>query len=277
MPVREVRRLPYFDFQEVAAARRLAELLAAGVSPETIEKKLEDDCPLSARRRTAAGTAFGHCAGQADSAAAGRRADRAGRADAIRFRALERGTELPAERPLPSTPGQMASLAAELEEDGQLAEAAEMYRAAMAAGGPKAELCFQMAELLYRLGDLAGRPRTILHGRRTGRRLRRSPGEPGLRTWPKPASSTWPSRPSKARLIPSRLRRRALSSRPHPRRASTIRRSRRTLAALPRPGPRKPLGRRSQKTSEPRQVGCVLIRTLLAHAHAIVGTPPIVS
>ncbi len=29
VPVREVRRLPYFDFQEVAAARRLAELLAA--------------------------------------------------------------------------------------------------------------------------------------------------------------------------------------------------------------------------------------------------------
>ena len=48
----------------------------------------------------------------------------------------------------------MSRLAAELEEDGQLAEAAEMYRAAMAAGGPKAELCFQVAELLYRLGDL---------------------------------------------------------------------------------------------------------------------------
>ena len=40
VPAREVRRLPYFDFQEVAAARRLAELLAAGVSPASIEKKL---------------------------------------------------------------------------------------------------------------------------------------------------------------------------------------------------------------------------------------------
>ena len=40
VPVREVRRLPYFDFQEVATARRLAELLAAGVSPRAIEKKL---------------------------------------------------------------------------------------------------------------------------------------------------------------------------------------------------------------------------------------------
>ena len=35
-----MRRLPYFDFQEVAAAQRLAQLLAAGVSPRAIEKKL---------------------------------------------------------------------------------------------------------------------------------------------------------------------------------------------------------------------------------------------
>ena len=50
----------------------------------------------------------------------------------------------------------MCRLAAELEEDGQLAAAAEMYRAAMAAAGPKAEICFQVAELLYRQGDLGG-------------------------------------------------------------------------------------------------------------------------
>ena len=40
VPRREVRRLPYFDFQEVATARRLAELLAAGMTPQAIEKKL---------------------------------------------------------------------------------------------------------------------------------------------------------------------------------------------------------------------------------------------
>jgi len=50
----------------------------------------------------------------------------------------------------------MSRLAAEFEEDGQLAAAADMYRAAMAAAGPKPEICFQVAELLYRLGDLAG-------------------------------------------------------------------------------------------------------------------------
>jgi len=40
-PVREVLRLPYFDFQEVASARRLAQLLAAGATPQAIERKLE--------------------------------------------------------------------------------------------------------------------------------------------------------------------------------------------------------------------------------------------
>jgi tetratricopeptide (TPR) repeat protein len=30
-----------------------------------------------------------------------------------------------------------------------------MYRAAMAAGGPKPEICFMVAELLYRQGDLS--------------------------------------------------------------------------------------------------------------------------
>ena len=42
VPVREVRRLAYFDFQEVATARRLTELLAAGMTPSAIEKKLAE-------------------------------------------------------------------------------------------------------------------------------------------------------------------------------------------------------------------------------------------
>ncbi len=60
------------------------------------------------------------------------------------------------ETAVPASPEQMYRLAAELEEDGQLAAAAEMYRAALAAVGPKAEVCFQVAELLYRQGDLGG-------------------------------------------------------------------------------------------------------------------------
>lgn len=39
-PVRRVCRLPYFDYREVAGARRLAALLAEGVSPKTLESSL---------------------------------------------------------------------------------------------------------------------------------------------------------------------------------------------------------------------------------------------
>lgn len=39
-PVRRVHRLPYFDFQEVTSARRLSELLAAGVARSEIEDSL---------------------------------------------------------------------------------------------------------------------------------------------------------------------------------------------------------------------------------------------
>ena len=39
-PSRQVHRLAYFDFQEVASARRIAELMSAGASPDAIESKL---------------------------------------------------------------------------------------------------------------------------------------------------------------------------------------------------------------------------------------------
>jgi tetratricopeptide (TPR) repeat protein len=41
-PVKRVFRLPYFDFQEAASARRLSELLTSGVSREEIEESLRN-------------------------------------------------------------------------------------------------------------------------------------------------------------------------------------------------------------------------------------------
>jgi len=54
----------------------------------------------------------------------------------------------------PLSPAEMVQMAGQLEDDGQLENAAEMYRAAMAAGGPNAENCFLLAELLYQIHDL---------------------------------------------------------------------------------------------------------------------------
>ncbi|MGB7325630.1 MAG: MerR family transcriptional regulator [Rubripirellula sp.] len=39
-PVQTLHRLPYFDFQEVATARRLAQWIASGASPQAIEQRL---------------------------------------------------------------------------------------------------------------------------------------------------------------------------------------------------------------------------------------------
>jgi tetratricopeptide (TPR) repeat protein len=55
-----------------------------------------------------------------------------------------------------ASPAELAALAAHYEEEGELETAVDLCRAAMSAGGPKPELCFQLAELLYRRGDLAG-------------------------------------------------------------------------------------------------------------------------
>lgn len=188
VPAREVRRLPYFDFQEVATARRLAELLAAGVSPPQIEQKLADlarylpgvQRPLAQLSIIVRGKeillrqgdglvepggqlrmdfeaiapAWTPDAGEQTRPA--RATDAAANAEpgAAGIYATP-GAVVPLfpTEPLPTAPDDLCRLAAELEEDGQLAAAAEMYRVALAAAGPSAEICFQLAELLYRQGD----------------------------------------------------------------------------------------------------------------------------
>ena len=169
VPVREVRRLAYFDFREVATARRLAELLAAGMSPGAIEKKLEAvarylpgvERPLAQLSVIIEGKEILLRQGDGllepggqlrfDFEAAETRLSPAGATDGV-LSVEELG---PVAGP-PVAPDEICRMAAELEEEGRLEDAAEMYRAAMAAGGPAAEVCFQVAELLYRLGDLSG-------------------------------------------------------------------------------------------------------------------------
>ncbi len=175
VPVREVRRLPYFDFQEVATARRLAELLAAGASPRAMEKQLgafarylpDVARPLAQLSVIVQGKEILLRQGDGLLEPGGQlRFD---------FDAWQGEPPLVAEKgtgpicrngpsgaphkldlfPFPP-PEHLCRLAAELEEDGQLPAAADMYHAAMAALGPKPEICFQVAELLYRLGDLGG-------------------------------------------------------------------------------------------------------------------------
>lgn len=175
VPLREVHKLPYFDFQEVATARRLVELLASGMSPAAIEKKLAAlgkylphvDRPLAQlgvivegrelllRQASGLIEPGGQLRFDFDGGERGEESPAAVRMPPQRHAALHEasldGTELTAA----VTPGDMLHVAGLLEDEGELSHAAEMVRAAMAAGGPTAESCFLLAELLYQLGDTA--------------------------------------------------------------------------------------------------------------------------
>ncbi len=171
VPAREVNRLPYFDFQEVATARRLAQLLAAGASPAAIEKKLaelsryvpEVERPLAQLSVIVEGKQLLLRQGEGLIEPGGQlRIDFDAAQIAPPSIAAHAAGDVP---PVPlfpledefdelSTPGEMLDLAASLEDDGRLAAAADMYRAVLSAAGPKPEVCFQLAEVLYRMGDV---------------------------------------------------------------------------------------------------------------------------
>ncbi|HND50940.1 MAG TPA: MerR family transcriptional regulator, partial [Pirellulaceae bacterium] len=79
-----------------------------------------------------------------------------------RFAAIEAGSQSTGdelngdlEQLRPASAAELADQACQADEDGDLEGAVELYRAALAAGGPDASLCFQLAELLYRQGDLS--------------------------------------------------------------------------------------------------------------------------
>lgn len=177
VPTREVRRLPYFDFQEVATARRLAEALAAGMSPQTIEKKLAElaryvpsvQRPLAQLSIIIEGKHLLMRQGDGLIAPGGQlwfdfrsaeapvepveagtddaRAHASGTADSGILQLTRQTADSP-----PAV-GDLLELASRLEDEGELEAAADMYRTALAAGGPTADVCFSLAELLYRLGD----------------------------------------------------------------------------------------------------------------------------
>lgn len=169
---REKHRLLYFDFTELSVARRLAELLRTGATTRQIRESLAEfhqrigkpARPLAEMSVVADGAQLLFREGESLIDPSGQR-----RFD---FLALDEPESAHAEEPTATVvppeifltgrtgaaqfaPEQLVQAAADLEEQGDLKAAAEMLRAAMAAGGTKAPLSFQLADLLYRLGDLS--------------------------------------------------------------------------------------------------------------------------
>jgi tetratricopeptide (TPR) repeat protein len=170
MPAKEVHRLPYFDFAEVATARKLANMLAAGISPAAIEKKLESLAqfvpgvkrPLAQLSVIIEGRQIllRQNEGLIDSSGQMRfdfesLEQREAEADVTEAcRATVSFADFQAPVHQGPTPQDLLEAANTCEDQGQLLLAVEMYRAALAAGGPQPTICFQLAELLYRLGDV---------------------------------------------------------------------------------------------------------------------------
>lgn len=178
-PVRQIKRLAYFDFQEVASARRIAKLVASGASPQLMEAKLSRlaelyphlQRPLTQLSIIAEGEEvllrqdggliepggqmrlnfeFDEWVAIAPSI----KLNEPGHEDWDEQRASEWAGPLDRFDQL-TTPSEYFEFASELEDRFEVDSAIECYRSLMLAFGPSADVCFRLAELLYQRGELA--------------------------------------------------------------------------------------------------------------------------
>jgi tetratricopeptide (TPR) repeat protein len=160
VPAAVEHKLPLLDFAELNVARQLAQLVQAGLKPAQIERKLAEIAAATGAARPLAELSIVADGRQLLVRRAGGLAEPGGQLRLEFETAADEPAALPGpalaapQRGGPLTTSQMAAFAAELEEAGDLNAAAEMYRAAMMAGGPTAELCFSLGEVLYRLGQV---------------------------------------------------------------------------------------------------------------------------
>lgn len=177
-PVRQVKKLPYFDFEEVASARRIARLIAAGRSPQTIEAQLsrlakaEDESQRSLSQLSVIVEGKDLLLRQGDGLI------EPGGQQVLPFDSLEDSDhESPSFFPIESgtqrtsndpdsftldsdgepsfSADELIEMAIELEDEGEITSAIECYRSIQMSNGTTADISFRMAELLYQLGDLS--------------------------------------------------------------------------------------------------------------------------
>lgn len=186
--VYQVGKLPYFTFQEILAAKRLKKLLDAGYTPRFIAKviaSLGRDFPESERillhifptsdpkkilysegknMRDSDGQTFfdfgpdeSEPEGQFPNlAAAFQQSEAAGDQESIPFAEFAGEETAEHKRMIDAQVVSLCEKAREQEDAGQLDTAVDLCRSALTLGGPDADISFQLAELLERLGDLRG-------------------------------------------------------------------------------------------------------------------------
>ncbi len=169
-PKLQIHRLAYFAFEEVLNARALAALLAKGISPGQLEKKLTslEKVQPEVKRQIAQLSviiegrdillrqdgdlldARGQMRIDFDTLA--QRAVTDEGHDTLAFEPAQMEDADNAAKEM--TPTEMLEAATQLEDEHRLSEAALLYRTALAAYGPDADVHFRLAELLYRMGEI---------------------------------------------------------------------------------------------------------------------------
>lgn len=168
-PVRQVHKLAYFDYQEVATARRLAQLIAAGASDKAIEQRLVDLVevvphvrrPLDQLSILVEGREVLLRQGEGLLEPSGQlRFD----FDALTTEEFEQAVEEESDQPVSISmfatqedepqQDELLTAAFAAEDDDDLETAMDYYHAILARDGARADICFQLAELLYRNGDI---------------------------------------------------------------------------------------------------------------------------
>jgi tetratricopeptide (TPR) repeat protein len=156
-----VHRLPYFDFQEVTAARRLADLVRAGCSLRAIDRRVAElsrlmpgvERPLADPAVVVEGRRVFLRRGE-DLAEPGGQLLLDFDQPADREDAIERRAVISLARHVAPTADELDEMAQEYEEQGDLPRAAEAYRTILLTDGPSAEINMALADVLYRAGDL---------------------------------------------------------------------------------------------------------------------------
>jgi tetratricopeptide (TPR) repeat protein len=174
---RTVGRLPYFDFEEIRVARRLAELLSAGGSLSVLDRKLDeltrlqprmprpladaDVVVVGSRLYVRRGDSMTEPTGQllfdfdATATFPVEGDDRSPATIAFVPAAQQAARTAATDQPSAADADELRSLALDFEEGGEPDRAIEVYRAILMSGDYTAEDHFCLAELLYRNGDLA--------------------------------------------------------------------------------------------------------------------------
>jgi len=176
-PVKTMHRLPYFDFQEVATAKRLAQWIASGASPKAIEQRLVElvevlpdlKRPLDQLSILVEGSHillrggegllepngqlrfdFDSFEQKQDSHGDGSEGD-----DGFKLSIFEEPPDVvPFRSPEDLFADDLLEAAFEAEEEGNLELAIDFCHAILARDGPRPDIDFQLGELLYRSGEL---------------------------------------------------------------------------------------------------------------------------